>query len=786
MGKTPAVDIIGRQIQNCRILSPTDEDLVKFLVDSYPSHYGRTKRKHLQSMVRKARENNSKRMKEKMIAEEEVDEEDELVADTQSSRKRKKKEDVSEKKLSDLEAEHRKSFNFSGTESSEVSTSEDWIYEEKLEPKMDLMKDALRDKYGKKSGAEKHMEVEIDGKRGKGGYGGKKAVGKSKVSDDVERPRNQGLMFIDMGGMSELLEELTMEVVLPLCLPQVLSILGVTPVSGILLHGPSGCGKTMLAEAIANEAGVPFHKISATEIVSGVSGASEENIRELFSKAIRTSPSIVFIDEVDAIGLKREGAQRDMVRRIVTQLMTCMDESSQSLQAVSSDSAPETLDQAFRHVLVIGATNHPDEIDPALRRRFDNEYYLGVPDDKARVQILTVLTRRLQLEGSFDLLKLARLTPGYVGADLANLANKAGHLAFKRIVKDQKNKILNKAGDNMDPVEWRKQPWSRREWDNLFITMDDFEEAIKKVQPSSKREGFSTIPDVKWEDVGGLDDLRKEFSSQIVTSIMFPEKNEKFGIDFDKGFLLHGPPGCGKTLLAKAVANESGANFIHIKGPEILNKYVGESENAVRAIFNRARTCAPCILFFDEVDALTRKRGKDSGWVGDSVANQLMMELDGGDKRSGVYVIGATNRLEAMDPAFLRPGRFGKHLYVGNPSPDQRAQILKAVCRKRPIDPDVNLDALARSAACENFSGADLSALVLDASIIARDEDTTLELSGDAAAAAAGISTISMRHFDQALAAINTADSKENKRKREENTKRRKTLLCGISGSVAE
>ncbi|CAM8892089.1 unnamed protein product [Rhodiola kirilowii] len=781
MGKTPTIVIIGRQIQNCRIPNPTDEDLVNFLVDSYPSHYGRTKRKQLHSMVRNARENNSKRMREKMIAEEEVDE---LVADTQSSRKRKK-EDVSEKKLSVLEAEHRKSFNFSGTESSEVSTSEDWIYEVKLEPKMDLMKDALRDKYGKKSGAGKHMEVEIDGKRGKGGYGGKKAVGKSKVSDDVELPRNQGLVFKDMGGMSELLEELTMEVVLPLCHLQVLSILGVTPVNGILLHGPSGCGKTMLAEAIANEAGLPFHKISATEIVSGVSGSSEENIRELFSKAIRTAPSIVFIDEIDAIGLKREGAHRDMGRRIVSQLMTCMNEISQSLQAVSSDSTPETSDQAFRHVLLIGATNHPDEIDPALRRRFDREYYLGVPDDKARVQILSVLTRRLKLEGSFDLLKLARLTPGYVGADLANLANTAGILVFQRILKDR-NKILKEGMDNMDPLERMKQPWSHGEFDKLSVTMDDFEEAIKKVQPSSKREGFSTIPDVKWEDVGGLDDLRKEFSSQIVTSIMFPEKNEKFGIDLDKGFLLHGPPGCGKTLLAKAVANEAGANFIHIKGPEILNKYVGESENAVRAIFSRARTCAPCILFFDEVDALTRKRGKDSGWVGDSVANQLMLELDGGDKRSGVFVIGATNRLEAMDPAFLRPGRFGKHLYVGRPSPDQRAQILKAVCRKKPIDPAVNLDALARSAACENLSGADLSALVHDASIAARDEDRTLEGSGDAAAAAAGISTISMRHFDHALAAINTADLKEKKIKRENNTIRRKKLLGGISGSVAE
>ncbi|CAM8892710.1 unnamed protein product [Rhodiola kirilowii] len=285
---------------------------------------------------------------------------DELAADTPSICKRKKNEDVCEKKLIFMEAEHRKSFNFSGTESlSEV------------------------------------------------------------ITDDVERLKNQGRMFRDLGGMSELLEELTMEVVEPLRHPKVMSTLVVTPVNGILLHGPSGCEKTMLAEAIANEAGVPFHKISANEIRHLI-GASEENIRELFSKAIQTAPSIVFIDEIDAISLKREDTQTDMGQRIVTQLMTCMEESSYSLQAVSSDSTPETSDQDFCHVLVIGATNHPDEIDPELRRSFDSEYYLGVPDDKARVHILSVLTCGLKLEGSFDLLKIARLTPGYVGADLSS------------------------------------------------------------------------------------------------------------------------------------------------------------------------------------------------------------------------------------------------------------------------------------------------------------------------------------------------------------------------------
>uniref|UniRef100_A0A7N0T6C3 AAA+ ATPase domain-containing protein n=1 Tax=Kalanchoe fedtschenkoi TaxID=63787 RepID=A0A7N0T6C3_KALFE len=790
MVKPPIVDVIARDIRNCRIRNATDQDLVEYLQLNYPRDYSRTKLKVLESMVRKARDKNNKRMREKLRAADEDDEDEASAAAATPSRKRKKKEDASEVKLIRLEAEHLKSaFIFSGTDSSEVSTSEDAIYGEKLESRTDLISDALRDKYVKQakleeaSGSDKHMEVEMDKKRGKASNVDKKAAGRSKVSHELEPKKNEGPRFCDMGGLNKILEELTMEVLAPLCHPQVPSYLGVKPVAGILLHGPPGCGKTMLANAIANEAGLPFYKISATEIVSGVSGVSEENIRELFSKACRTAPSIVFIDEIDAIALKRESSQKDMGRRIVTQLMTCMDESRQMLQAASSDSTPEISVQASRHVLVIGATNHPDEIDPGLRRpgRFDSEIYLGVPDENARIQILSALTRGLKLEGSFDLLKIARLTPGYVGADLASLANKAGNLAMQRIMKNRKEKVLTEPVEDGNAIEWWKRSWLPDELENLSITMDDFEEAIKKVQPSSKREGFSTIPDVKWEDVGGLDDLRKVFTSHIVKQIRFPEKCKLFGMDFDTGFLLYGPPGCGKTLLAKAVANEAGANFIHIKGPEILNKYVGESETAIRSIFNRARTCAPCILFFDEVDSLTTKRGKDGGWVVESVAMQLMMELDGGDKRSGVYVIGATNRREAMDPAFLRPGRFGKHLYVGCPSPDQRVQILKAVSRKKPIDPDVDLDALARSAACGNFTGADLSALVHEASVAAFEEAETLEQGGNAVAAFSG-STIRMKHFEEALAAL----SGSSKLAKNTSELKKKKLVGGISGSVAE
>ncbi|KAK8483663.1 hypothetical protein V6N11_061646 [Hibiscus sabdariffa] len=460
---------------------------------------------------------------------------------------------------------------------------------------------------------------------------------------------------------------------------------GPRPMAGILLHGPPGCGKTKLAHAIANETGVPFYKISATEVVSGVSGASEENIRELFSKAYRTAPSIVFIDEIDAIASKEK---------------ICRGRWSGEL---------------------------PDAVDSALRRpgRFDREIVLGVPDENARREILSVITSNLRLEGSFDLLKIARATPGFVGADLAALANKAA--------------------------------WLPEEIVKLTITMADFEEAVKMVQPSSRREGFSTIPNVKWEDVGGLDFLRKEFDRYIVRRIKFPEEYAEFGVDLETGFLLYGPPGCGKTLIAKAVANEAGANFIHIKGPELLNKYVGESELAVRTLFSRARTCSPCILFFDEVDALTTKRGKEGGWVVERLLNQLLIELDGADQRRGVYVIGATNRPEVMDRAVLRPGRFGKLLYVPLPSPDERGLILKALARKKPIDADVDLSAIGRMEACENLSGADLSALMNEAAMAALEEKLT----------STGISetswTIKALHFERALSKISPSVSDKQK-----------------------
>ncbi|KAJ0499935.1 putative AAA+ ATPase domain, ATPase, AAA-type, core, AAA ATPase, AAA+ lid domain-containing protein [Helianthus annuus] len=531
--------------------------------------------------------------------------------------------------------------------------------------------------------------------------------------------------FKDLGGIDDVLRELLRKVIIPLYHPDLPNEIGVRPTAGILLHGPPGCGKTTLANAIANETGLPFYKIPGPELVSGVSGnqgrllffciinfsghllsgESEEKIRELFSDAHKTAPSIVFIDEIDAIASKRENLQREMEKRIVTQLMICMDAASKG-----ADGKPG-------YVLVIGATNRPDALDQALRRpgRFDREITLGVPDEKARTKILRVLTRNVKLGGAFDPVKISKLTPGFAGTDLESLVNQAGILSINRSI------VARELEFSSQDEYWWKKTWTPEEKANLSITMSDFEEAVKLVQPSTKREGFTSIPDVKWEDIGGLDWLRMKFNEYIVNRIKDPVAYEKRGLNnSETAFLLHGPPGCGKTLIAKAVANEAGANFIHIKGPEIMNKYVGESELAVRNIFSRARTCSPCIIFFDEVDALTSQRGKEGGWVVDRV---LLSELDGGDPRKGVYVIGATNRLDVIDRALLRSGRFGEILYVTLPNQDERGLILKTLSKNCSLDADVDLIAIARSKACENLSGADLKRMMAKAAMVAHREN---------------------------------------------------------------
>ncbi|XP_073144062.1 cell division control protein 48 homolog C-like isoform X2 [Henckelia pumila] len=563
---------------------------------------------------------------------------------------------------------------------------------------IDLMKSMLRENYcdmvKKSSVVEGNREVVVNQKSEDGSEFGEGNEGDGRGA--LNNYDYNGTKFKDLGGMSQLICQLIEELVVPFCRPEVTQHLGLEPIRGILLHGPPGCGKTKLAHAIANEAGVQFYKISATELVSGVSGASEENIRELFTKAYRTAPSIIFIDEIDVIASKKKNLERETDRRIVTQLMNCMDESYRMVKPVNGKEDSKSSNSIPGHVLVIGATNRPDAIDPALRRpgRFDYEFGLRVPDENARVEILRSLTRNIKFEGALDLEEVARSTPGFVGADLAFLVKVACIGAVKRLLRPKKDVISGEYCEDL----WR-QPWPREEVEKLRVTIADFKEAAIIVQPSTKREGFSTLPDVKWNEVGGLHLLKRELDRLIVKGIKHPEVFKNFGMDdVQSGILLYGPPGCGKTLIAKAVAREAGANFIHIKGPELLNKYVGESELALRTKFNRARTCSPCIIFFDEVDALTRNRGREGGANVEALVNQLLLELDGGEHRRGVYVIGATNRPEAIDPCLLRPGRFGNLLYVPLPSPEERGMILKALARKmKMIDASVDLMAIGKS-----------------------------------------------------------------------------------------
>ncbi|KAI2657398.1 Nuclear valosin-containing protein-like [Labeo rohita] len=516
--------------------------------------------------------------------------------------------------------------------------------------------------------------------------------------------------FEDFGGSEETLEEVC-KLLIHMRHPEVYQRLGVVPPRGFLLHGPPGCGKTLLAQAVAGEVGLPMLKVSAPELVSGVSGESEQKLRELFEQAISSAPCILFIDEIDAITPKREIASKDMERRIVAQLLTCMDD-------LNSLSEPA-------QVLVIGATNRPDSLDPALRRagRFDREICLGIPDEGARLKILKTLCRKITLPEDFDYRQLARLTPGYVGADLMALCREAAMTAVNRILlqPNREDDTPPKADlEQLLSLLKKNESLSEEQLSALCVLMSDFRTSLAKVQPSAKREGFATVPDVTWEDVGALQDIREELNMAIMAPIHNPEHFRALGLSAPAGVLLAGPPGCGKTLLAKAVANESGLNFISVKGPELLNMYVGESERAVRQVFQRGRNSAPCVIFFDEIDALCPRRSEHESGASVRVVNQLLTEMDGMENRKQVFIMAATNRPDIIDPAVLRPGRLDKTLYVGLPPPTDRHAILVTITKggtKPLLDSDVNLEEIAHDARCENFTGADLSALVREACV---------------------------------------------------------------------
>ena len=488
----------------------------------------------------------------------------------------------------------------------------------------------------------------------------------------------------NLGGMDEIIKELKDIISLPLFNYEIYKKLNIFPIKGILLCGPPGCGKTTLAYAIGGQFKIPFYKITGPEIISSLSGESELIIRNLFNNVINNAPSILFIDEIETILGKREQANKEMERRIVAQIMTCID-----------DINDKQFKELNNPVFIIGATSKPEFIDNSMRRsgRFDKEIHIGFPTLEMREKMIRKITENNIISNKVNYYELAKSTPGFLAADLQSLVRVAGHHSIKRCVENNINIEL------------------------ININEIDFEYAIKIIQPTSKREGFSTIPNVTWDNIGGLKDLRNELYYDIVMPILEPKKLKLIGINKAIGVLLYGPPGCGKTLLAKAVANEAKANFISIKGPELLNKYVGESERAIRLLFIRAKNSSPCIIFFDELDALVPKRSNENNNSSERVVNQLLTEMDGLEDRKQIFIIAATNRPDIIDPAMLRPGRLDKLLYVPLPEKNDRISILETLIRNLPIEKDLNLIEVFDNEKLNGFSGADLAALVREAQL---------------------------------------------------------------------
>jgi len=499
--------------------------------------------------------------------------------------------------------------------------------------------------------------------------------------------------YEDIGGLHEEIQRVREMVELPLRHPEIFQRLGIEPPKGVLLHGPPGCGKTLLARAVANESEANFFSINGPEIMSKFYGESEARLREIFQQSQQNAPSIIFIDELDAIAPKREEVTGEVERRVVAQLLALMDGLG-----------------GRGNVIVIGATNRPGALDPALRRpgRFDREIEIGVPDKAARFEILQIHTRGMPLAEDVDLKKLAETTHGYTGADLAALCRETAMKALRRYLPE-----INLEEERIPPSVLEK----------MEIRMEDFANAYKEVTPTAMREVYIEVPTVHWGDIGGLEEVKQELREAVEWPLKNPEVFSRLGIRPPKGILLYGPPGCGKTLLARGVATESEANFITIKGPEVFSKWVGESEKAIREVFRKARMSAPSVIFFDEVDSLVPRRGlgfADSG-VSERVISQLLTEMDGIMSLEDVVIIAATNRPDMVDPAVLRPGRFDRLIYVPEPDEEARKQIFKIYTKDMPLAKDVNLDELAKIT--NSYSGADINGMCREAALTALRRD---------------------------------------------------------------
>lgn len=526
--------------------------------------------------------------------------------------------------------------------------------------------------------------------------------------------------YEDIGGLDREISRVREMIELPLKHPELFERLGVEAPKGVLLHGPPGTGKTLLAKAVANETNASFYHIGGPEIMSKFYGESEERLREIFKEAEENAPSIIFIDEIDSIAPKREEVSGDVEKRIVSQLLTIMDGLESRGQLV-----------------VIGATNRPNAIDPALRRpgRFDREIEIGLPDRKGRLQVLQIHTRGMPLVEDIQLEDIAARTHGFVGADLEALAKEAAMGALRRILPE-----INLDEESI-PAELL---------DKINVTMDDFENSLREVPPSTMREVLVESPNVKWTDVGGLEETKQELREAIEWPLKYGELFEYSGVNPPKGIMLYGPPGTGKTLIAKAVATESEVNFISVKGPELLSKWVGESERGVREVFRKARQAAPCIVFFDEIDSIVPPRGRGLGSnVTERVVSQILTELDGLDSLKDVVVVAATNRPDMVDPALMRPGRIDRILYIPNPDKEAREAILAIHTRGMPLAEDIDMDKLAEQ--MENYSGADIAATCQAASQIAIHEHLEKYSDPEEAMEQKDELKVEMEHFRQAF-----------------------------------